>query len=1507
MDSMIERFLKKIGVKNIDEFKDCYFDDLHSEKESNRVVGTIHMHSLLSYNAYEDLFDKVKKIAESPNGFETRLKFKYSNELDTIDNFIQSYLNEQDEENSDSINYVFDKQAKTMIFTYEDASEIKGLISKLSNDLPSFLSQIDSSVRVAVRQALPDESDYMNDDEEGIDNTEVEDEYEEEEMSSHAFDSIQQSRPQAQYDYEQEEDQDDEDDDAYDSSEIEEQLNDFDLEREKKYREMAMRAHKANEEKLEMERLRRKEENKAYPAMLKDIDNLKNVIVKGKIFKKDERVTKTGKLITTIEYTDGSDSIASMIFEGKTFNKTFTSSLNVGTNIKVRGRVETDKYSNQLVIAPSSIKILPPDEPRKDEEEEKRVELHLHTFMSAMDGLASIDSYAKMAKQFGMKAIGVTDHGVVQSFPEAQIAEGNYGVKMLYGCELYMVDSHLDICINTKDIPLKDATYVIFDLETTGLSARYDRIIEFGATKYAHGQEIDSIDFFINPDRKLRDVIKNKTNITQEMVDSGKPIKESLQMILDYFGDSIIIDHNASFDIVFLNEALKKNGLPQIKNPIIDTLPWSRYMFPKQRSHTLEAVARTLGIEYDETKVHRAIYDAQVLEAVYLGMLSKSMDTNPNIKMTDLADLTSKDVILNARPKHVIAYAKNEQGLKDLYKIISMSSTEYLSDIPKTPRFLIDENRENLLIGSACFNGEVFDSALTKSEDVLKKVMQWYDYIEVQTPACYSWLINDGQISSSNDLENIIKDLISAAKDIGKTVVATGDCHYVNPEDKIFRDVYIFSKGLKGTMHPLNPYRRKKQKPYENPDQHFLSTGEMKQAFEFLNDPDLIQEIVVTNTNKIADMLEPLRPTKDKLYPPYIKDCDKNLIELVYKTAKETYGDPLPELIQKRLEAELTGIGTNGYYVIYWIASVLVRQVNAAGYLVGSRGSVGSSLVATMSGITEVNPLPPYWLCEKCKHLEWADLSIADDGFDLPDKDCPNCHVKMHKDGHNIPFETFLGFHADKVPDIDLNFPSDFQAQAHEMTRKLMGDGNVFKAGTIQTTEEKNAIGYVKGYYESKGIDPKTIRPAQIDRLAMGCVGVKRTTGQHPGGIIVIPSNMSVYDFTPFQYPANSEDASWMTSHYDFHKIHDNVLKFDELGHVDPHAVKMMSNMAHIDWKKIPLDDQKALSLFWDCKELNLRKNVLNQKTGALGIPEFGTNLGRRILDETKPRSFGDLVRISGLSHGTNVFQGNAEDLIMNNGMTLRDVIGCRDDIMIQLHQKWGIPSDKAFTIMEYVRKGCYPKDVKPDKGKEYIELMQAHNVDQYYIDSCKKIAYLFPKGHAVAYVTMAVRVAWFKLYQPLAFYATYLTLRCDAYDLKVMQGGPNAIMKWLNNYHKKREMHIHTENKEDNLENTMTILIEMYDRGYKLGKLDVTKSDATTFIIDDKTKEIIPPFTSVDSLGESAAAKIIEERNSKPFDSIEDFLDRCRVSGTIEAYLRDIKAFGDLPESAQMSLFEFL
>ena len=1491
MDDVLQRFLNRIGVRDQEPFRECCFSDMSFDDGVNRVYLVLRCPRILPLSAYRELFSCIDKLARAApeERFDTTLNFEYVKRREGLDQLLDAFTAENSFYGLGDATLPADENNPIIFNVPESSDETLDSLKDEADQFEKFLKQIGLKYKVALVERKPDadtstsEPASENDSEDGVP-------------------PIDDSYAPSRTDYDIPDDSEEEGDGDL------EDIQKFRNEQAQRAQEMVKRAmERENRLKTEYEQ-RRKDMLTYYPAKIKDIDNLKRVLVEGTIFKvSDMRQTKKGKHFLTIEYSDGSSSIASTLFENKKITLEILNSLKPGVKIRVKGEVQDDKYLHQLAIDVHNMEFLPPDPLREDKSEEKRVELHLHTNMSAMDGIASITKYASLAHHFGMKAIGITDHGVVQAFPEAQKIGKKLEMKMLYGCELYMVDEHLDICLNTRDEPLDQADYVIFDLETTGLSAHYDRIIEFGATRYSHGQHKDDIDFFINPDRQLRDFIKKKTNITQEMVDAGRPIKEALKAILEFFGDSVIIDHNAAFDIGFLNEALKNNGLPQIKNPVIDTLPLSRYMYPHQRSHTLEDVARTLGISYDDTKVHRAIYDAQVLESVYLGLLSVLEQTTPKLNMKDLENLTSKDVILTARPKHVIAYAKNEQGLKDLYKIISLSSTEYLANVPKTPRSLIEKYRENLIIGSACFNGEVFDSALTKSTDVLKGVMKFYDYIEVQPPACYSWLINNGQISDDDSLKMILKDLIDAAEDIGKMVVATGDCHYLNPEDKIFRDVYIFSKGLKGARHPLNPFGRDKQKPYPNPDQHFLSTDEMLEAFSFLGDQERIKRIVITNSNKIADALGEIYPSKDRLYPPYIKDCDTNLINLVYKTAKEIYGDPIPEPIKKRLDTELHGIGTNGYYVIYWIASVLVRKVNQTGHLVGSRGSVGSSLVATMSGITEVNPLPPHWICPKCKHLIWADAVKCPDGFDLPDRACPQCGTKMRKDGHDIPFETFLGFHADKVPDIDLNFPSDYQAQAHEMTRELMGADNVFKAGTIQTTEEKNGIGYAKGYFENRGIDPKTIRPAEIDRLAMGCVGVKRTTGQHPGGIIVIPSNMSVFDFTPYQYPANSEDASWKTTHYDFHAIHDNVLKFDELAHLDPWAVKMMSDMVGVDWKKIPFDDPEVMSIYTSTKALHLKKNILKQKTGALGLPEFGTNLGRQILEETKPKGFGDLVRISGLSHGTNVYAGNAQDLILSGKATLRDVIGCRDDIMIGLHNNYGVPSDKAFTIMEFVRHGMYAKPGNEEKGQQYIDLMKSYNVPDDYIESCKKIAYLFPKGHACAYVMMAVRVAWFKVHYPEVYYAVYFSLRCDAYDLKIMQSGQSAALNWMKNYENRRLNRLPIENKDKALYNTLTNYVEMTDRGIRFGHLSIDKSQGTFFSVDPETKEIIPPFSAVDSLGEVLANKIVEERKKAPFTTIEDFERRCRISKAISQKLRELGAYKGIPEAEQMSLDEML
>lgn len=1274
-------------------------------------------------------------------------------------------------------------------------------------------------------------------------------------------------------------------------------------EMEKQYRAEAAESKKMSDQAKKEWDLKRKEMAVFHSVKLADISEGMRVVIEGKIFKREEKTLKKGTSMVTIWYSDGSSAITSKLFEGKRMDLETINTFVPGKNIKIKGEVVTDSYSDQQEIKITKIELLPDDTPRTDESEQKRVELHLHTKMSAMDAVSTITDYAKLAKAMGHKALAVTDHGVVQSFPEAQEIGQRLGIKIIYGAELYMVDSQLENVFNPSPVELYDGKYVVFDLETTGLSSRYDRIIEFGAVKVENGVTVDEIDFFINPDIELKPITTNLTGITNEMVRGGRGIKDAIKVIQEFIGDYTLVSHNATFDVGFLNEALKNNNLPFLTNPVVDTLPLSRYIFPKQKSHTLGAICRSFDVAYDESSAHRAIYDAQVLSNVWQSMIAVLTVNNSHLRHSDLQDLSCQEIIFNTRPVHVTVYCKNQEGLKDLFKIISLSHIDYLGDVPRVPRNILAQNRSNLLVGSACFNGEVFQAMMTRSEEIVGKKMEFYDFIEIQPPVNYGFLVNDGQVASEEHILKILKDLLITAKKLGKIVCATGDVHYANPEDKIYRDVYIFAKGLKGARHPLNPYRRDHMSEYQNPDQHYRSTSEMKECFKFLEDDALIDEIVVKNTNLIADSIEEIKPIKDKLYTPTIDNCAELLEKMVFDKAHAWYGDPLPQVIAERLEAELKGIRENNYYVIYYIASQLVSKANADGYIVGSRGSVGSSFVATMASITEVNPLPPHYRCPKCKHLEFADPTVYRSGFDLPEKECPECHSSMIHDGQNIPFATFLGFRAEKVPDIDLNFPSDYQAKAHELTKGLLGQDNVFKAGTIETVAEKTAIGYAKGYFEAKGFDPDSIRKAEIERLAFGCQDVKRTTGQHPGGIIVIPRDMSVYDFTPIQYPANETEASWKTTHFDFHAIHDNVLKLDLLGHVDPYALRMMCDITGVNVHDIPMNDPKVLSLFSSTKALNLKEDHLHQATGALGLPEFGTSFVRRILEETRPKTFSDLLIISGLSHGTDVYNGNAQDLINNGIATLRDVIGCRDDIMTGLADQYGIPPADTFKIMELVRKNNFTKPKFAADREKYEKLMRDHGVPDYYIESCCKIKYLFPKAHAVAYCMMGVRVGWFKVYRPLAYYATFFTARCNAYDLEAMVGGKGRIAQRLKAISDKRLRREKMETKENEIESTLTIAMEMVDRGYNFLPISITRSHATRFIIDEKDKALIPPFAVLDGLGESVANSITAARDEHPFTSEEDLSNRTRLSTQKLAELREMGALEGLHASEQMTL----
>ena len=1284
----------------------------------------------------------------------------------------------------------------------------------------------------------------------------------------------------------------------------------------KSYEETLLEQYKENLRAMEEERKRKRKYQKGDYAAVDSIEEIRqyqpkdqNIDFFGDIFEITiKNKMRQDGIIAQIGVSYNEDAIYVRASSGGSLTIEKLQSLKVGNRIRVRGYPQKDRAGKDVEVLAHFIDILPSKEGRKDEMEEKRVELHLHTKYSAFDGLSSILEYARVAKSMGHKAIAVTDHGVAQAYPEAQAAEKETGVRMIYGSELYMVDNVLECAFNLENNKkLSNATYVVFDFETTGLSARYDQIIEFGAVKIKNGLVVDEIDLFVKPTIPIPEKIKKITNITDEMVESkGVPIKEALKIIENFNEDSILVSHNAKFDVGFLNEARKNNGLKEISNGVIDTLAISRYLFPESRNHRLGSLTRNLDLtSYDENEAHRANFDAKVLGEVWVAVLSNLTKKNPDITLEDLSKFEfSKELLMHYRPSHVTVLCKNAVGLKNLYKLISLSHLEYFANVPKVPRTDLVRLREGLLLGTACQNGEIFDIARTKTEEELIKAMEFYDFVEIQPLPNYSNLIYQGDMDEA-EIKRVILDIISAAKKANKLVCVTGDVHYANKEDKIYRDIYIVQKGIGGALHPLNPYFREKLPPYPNPDQHYRDTKEMYDLFDFLSEEER-KEYIVTNPNKIADMCEPLKPVKDKLYKPSMPNAEENLRNIVYTKAHALYGENLPQLITDRLEKELVGICENGYAVTYLIARDIILKANSEGYIVGSRGSVGSSFVATMADITEINPLPPHYRCKKCKHFEVADVDGITSGFDLPDKYCPHCGEKMIHDGQNIPFETFLGFHAEKVPDIDLNFPPDYQAKAHEYTKVLFGENNVFRAGTIGTVAEKTARGYVINFYEKQGIKVNDIPRARLSFLASHCVDVKRTTGQHPGGIVVIPKENDVYDFCPIQYPADELDANWKTTHFEFKAIHDTLLKLDLLGHDDPMAIKMMCDSIGKNYKEIPLNDKKVLSLFTSDKALNKHSNYLGVTNGALGLPEFGTTFVRGMLDETKPKTFADLVKISGLSHGTDVWQNNAEELIKSKICTIKELIGCRDDIMEFLLKK-GVTPSVAFSTMEDVRKGRKIKEI-------YLEELKAKNVPDWFISCCNKIQYMFPKAHACAYVSNAIRIAYFKVYYPLEYYAMFFTIRSTKYDIASMVKGEEAVKNKMEELKVKKMNSDNGSNltedekftdKDAEIMDTLTIAIELYERGYKISNIDLYKSDGTKFIVDHENNAIIPPFNTIDGLGDIAAISVVEARKDGRFLSKENLLERTKLSQTHVKLLDELGVLNDLGESNQMSLFD--
>ncbi|TDL35017.1 PolC-type DNA polymerase III [Jeotgalibacillus sp. S-D1] len=1204
-------------------------------------------------------------------------------------------------------------------------------------------------------------------------------------------------------------------------------------------------------------------------------DEERKIAIQGLIFDAEVKELRSGRSLLTFKVTDYTDSILVKMFSRDKEDAAIMNQVKKGMWVRAKGSIQNDTFVRDLVMIAQDVMEIQPNL-RQDTapEGEKRVELHLHTPMSQMDAVSSVSTLVSQAKKWGHPAIAITDHAVAQSFPEAYAAGQKNGIKILYGVEANLVDDGVPIAYNPADRLLAEASYIVFDVETTGLSAVYDKIIELAAVKIHDGEIVDKFERFANPHHPLSATTINLTGITDDMVRNAPEIEEVLKDFHKWAADDILVAHNASFDMGFLNVGYRRTGLEKATNPVIDTLELARFLHPEMKNHRLNTLAKKFEVEL--TQHHRAIYDAEATGYILVKMLKKAQEKeifNHN-QLNDYMGVG--EAFKRARPSHVTLLATTQEGLKNLFKLVSISHLNYFYRVPRIPRSTLQKHREGLLIGSGCDKGEVFEGMMQKSAEEVEEVASFYDYIEIHPKSAYKHLIELELIRDEENLEEIMKKVVDLAEKLNLPAVATGNVHYLDKNDKLYRKILISSMG---GANPLNRH--------ELPDVHFRTTNEMLEEFSFLG-KEKAKELVVTNSNKIADRIEDLKPIKDDLYTPKIEGADEEMRNMSYSMAHSIYGEELPEIVEARLEKELKSIIGHGFAVIYLISHKLVKKSLIDGYLVGSRGSVGSSFVATMTEITEVNPLPPHYVCPSCKKSEFFDDGSVSSGFDLEDKSCPDCNIPYTKDGQDIPFETFLGFKGDKVPDIDLNFSGEYQPVAHNYTKELFGEEYVYRAGTIGTVADKTAFGYVKGYAGDNNLH---YRGAEVERLAQGCTGVKRTTGQHPGGIIVVPDYMDIYDFSPIQFPANASDSEWKTTHFDFHSIHDNLLKLDILGHDDPTVIRMLQDLSGIDPKTIPTDDPEVMKIFSGTESLGVTEEQIMCKTGTLGIPEFGTRFVRQMLEDTKPTTFSELVQISGLSHGTDVWLGNAQELIHNGICELSDVIGCRDDIMVYLIYQ-GLDPSLAFKIMEFVRKG---KGLNP----EWEEEMKKNNVPDWYIDSCKKIKYMFPKAHAAAYVLMAVRIAYFKVHHPKLYYAAYFTVRAEDFDLEAMKAGSQTIKSRIEAINAKG---LDAAPKEKSLLTVLELCLEMCERGYKFSQVDLYKSDAKNFIIEGDT--LIPPFNAIPGLGTNAAINIVAAREHGEFLSKEDLQKRGKVSKTIIEYLESQGCLDGMPDQNQLSLF---
>lgn len=1195
------------------------------------------------------------------------------------------------------------------------------------------------------------------------------------------------------------------------------------------------------------------------------------IVIRGTVLKVEEREIKSGSILTIFDMTDGTSSITVKFFHDKDEN--FDEFLQKDACVTVRGIVQFDAYSKELTVMLREIAKSEKAAGRTDTAATKRIELHLHTQMSAMDAVNGIKDYVKRAAELGHTALAVTDHGVVQAFPDAMSAASKYGVKIIYGIEAYLTDDLSGVVQNDKKQEIS-GEFVVFDLETTGLKPDFCKIIEIGAVRVRNLEIIEKFSTFVDPEENIPHNITELTGITDEMVSDAPKTEQALRKFLEWAGDAVFVAHNANFDMSFVRYHSKKFGMI-VNNTVCDTLTLSKVLFKELKKHKLNIVAAHLGVALENH--HRAVDDALACAGIFI----KSVQLIENAKtLTDINLYASQFVdIKQLKHFHAVILVQNQAGLKNLYELVSDSHLKYFYKRPRIPKSEFIKHRDGLLIGTACEAGEFYRAVRDGADDTrLRELGEFYDYFEIQPNGNNMYMVREGIVPSVAALIDINKKIIEWGRVLKKPVVATGDVHFLDKSDEVFRRVIMAGDGFKDADN--------------QPPLYYRTTDEMLQEFSYL-DEETRNAVVVLNPNKIAESIGDVKPIPDETFPPKIDGAEEQIKELATTRAIEIYGDPLPDVVSARLDKELTSIIKNGFSVMYLIAQKLVHKSVSEGYLVGSRGSVGSSFVATMTGITEVNPLSPHYICESCKFSDFSSEEVlgfgGGSGCDVPDRVCPVCGAALKKEGHDIPFETFLGFDGDKEPDIDLNFSGEYQAKAHAYTEELFGEGHVFKAGTIGTLADKTAYGYVRKYMDEKSI---VLRGAELNRIRDGCTGIKRTTGQHPGGLMIVPSGHSIYEFCPVQRPANDVNSAVVTTHFDYHSISGRLLKLDLLGHDVPTIIRMLFDMTDVDPTKIDIGDSKIISLFTSTEALGVTPEDINCKTGSLGLPEFGTSFVRQMLLDTLPKSFSDLVRISGLSHGTDVWLNNAQDFIRAGVATIGTIIPTRDDIMLYLISR-GVPKKSSFKIMENVRKG---KGLKDDE----VTLLRENNVPEWYIESCQKIKYLFPKGHAVAYVMMTVRIGYYKIYHPYAFYAATLSVKAEDFDYELMAFGREraaAELTRLGNLPKEAQTA-----KDKNTQTILELVVEMYARGLKFASLSLYEAKADKFIMTENG--LMPPLCAIQGLGGNVAQNIVAARENGEFETIANLVERTKVNKTVIEILKRVGILDGMSETNQLSLF---